>query len=253
MTVYIDGILLLNFVFDFLLLLTTSIVLKRNAKIFNIIVGAFIGSLSILILFIKINTINLLIIKIYLSIIMNLITFKYKDIKYTITNIVTFYIVSILLGGFLYLLNIEFSYKHQGLIFFHKTPTINTIFLFIIAPVILYIYMKQNKIIKTKIKNYYPVIIIVKKKILNLTGYLDSGNTLTYKGKPVIITNIKNTFKTKSILVPVSTITGTSLMPCIKAKAKIKEKTYNVFLGFSKNLNISGVEVLLNSQMEEIK
>ena len=50
MTVYIDGLLFLNFYLDFLLLLTVVILLKRNVKMFRIIFGAFIGSLTILVL-----------------------------------------------------------------------------------------------------------------------------------------------------------------------------------------------------------
>ncbi len=252
MTVYIDGVLFLNFAFDFLLLLTTKIVLKRNIKLFNIILGAFIGSLSTIILFFNITQIQLFIIKIYLSILMCLFTFYYKDLKYTLTNIGTFYIVSILLGGFLYLLNIEFSYKHQGLIFYNNGLSINVIILFIISPIILYIYVRQSKMFQKKIKNYHQVNLKVGNKILNLNGYLDTGNTLTYKGKPVIITNINNTFKRKTILVPYIVIDGSGILECIEAKVEIKDLgNYDVLLGFSENLNISGVDILLNGKMED--
>ena len=87
MKLYIDLLLFLNFAFDFILLLTTNILLKRQAKIFNITLGAFIGSLSTLVLFFNINSLQLFLIKIYLSIIMCLITFSFKDIKYMIINI----------------------------------------------------------------------------------------------------------------------------------------------------------------------
>ncbi|MCI9585982.1 MAG: hypothetical protein HFH45_05070 [Bacilli bacterium] len=252
MTVYIDGVLFLNFAFDFILLLTTSIVLKRNTKIFNLVLGAFIGSLSTLILFINVNSIQLFIIKIYLSILMNLFSFYYKDIKYTLTNITTFYIVSILLGGFLYMLNIEFSYKHEGIIFYNNGLSINVIILFIISPIILYIYVKQSKMFQKKIKNYHKVNIKIGKKELSLNGFLDTGNTLTYKGKPVIITNIKNTFRKKKIFVPYAVINGAGLLECIETQIYIPDMgTYDVLLGFSDNLNISGVDVLLNGKMEE--
>ena len=145
MTVYIDGVLFLNFAFDFLLLITTALALKRKIKLFNIILGGFIGSLSTLVLFFNINSIELFLIKIYLSIIMNLVAFYYKDFKYTVINIVTFYLVSVLLGGFLYMLNIEFSYKHQGLIFYNNGLSINVLFLLIISPIVLYIYIKSIK------------------------------------------------------------------------------------------------------------
>ena len=55
MTVYIDGLLFLNFYLDFLLLLTVVVALKRNVKVFRIILGAFVGSLTILVLFFKIG------------------------------------------------------------------------------------------------------------------------------------------------------------------------------------------------------
>lgn len=64
MKIYLDLVLFLNFAFDFLLLSSVSIVLKRNIKINNIIIGAFIGSLSILLLFIKISNFTLFILKI---------------------------------------------------------------------------------------------------------------------------------------------------------------------------------------------
>lgn len=254
MTVYIDGVLFLNFAFDFLLLLTTSLVLKRNVKLFNIILGAFIGSLSTLVLFFNIQTIQLFIIKVYLSILMVLFTFYYKDLKYTLINIGTFYIISILLGGFLYLLNIEFSYRHTGLIFYNNGLSINVIILFIISPVILYIYVRQSKLFQKKLKHYHKVNLKIGKKEIKLNGYLDTGNTLSYKGKPVIITNIPNTFKKKKIMVPYIVIEGAGIIECIEAKVEIPDMgQFNVLLGFSENINISGVDVLLNGKMEDKK
>lgn len=251
MTVYIDGVLFINFAFDFLLLLTTAIVLKRNVKIFNVVIGAFIGSLSILVLFFSINSIQLFIIKIYLSILMNLFTFYYKDLKYTLMNILTFYLVSILLGGFLYMLNIEFSYKHDGLIFYNSGLSVNVIFLLIISPIILYIYIRQARFYQKKTKNYYKVNIKIGRKILNLNGYLDTGNTLTHKGKPVILTNIPYTSRKKKVLVPYTVIGGSGLLECIETTADIPDLgSFEVLLGFSENMNISGVDVLLNSKME---
>ena len=254
MKIYIDGLLFLNFAFDFLLLLTTNIILKRNRKVFNIIIGAFIGSLSILILFFKINNIQLFLIKIYLSIIMCLVTFGYKDLKYTLLNITTLYLVSILLGGFLYLLNIEFSYKTKGIIFFNNGLSINIIFLFIISPIILYIYIWQNKYLKNKINNHYQVKVKINNKTLSMIGYLDTGNTLTYKGKPVIITNKQIKSKKKKIYVPYNTVGKTGILKCIETKIDIKDYgQFNVLLGYDENLNISGVDLLLNNEMELIK
>jgi len=252
MKVYIDLLLFLNFAFDFLLLQATSIILKRNAKIFNIIIASFIGSLSVLVLFFNINNIQLFLIKIYLSIIMCLITFYYKDLKYTLINIGTFYIVSILLGGFLYLLNIEFSYKHHGLIFYNNGLSINVIILFIISPLILYIYLRQAKYLNKKIKNYYQVDFKINKKIYNFNGYLDTGNTLIYKNKPVIFINKKIKTNKKKIMVPYMTVSGFGLLECIEVKVHVHNLgDFDVLLGYNQNINISGAEILLNNEMED--
>lgn len=253
MIIYVDGLLFLNFFFDFLLLLTTSIILKRNVSVFRIILGAFIGSLSILVLFFKVDNFELFLIKIYLAFLMCIVCFGYKNIKYFLINFISFYMVSIVLGGFLYYLNLEFSYKHDGLIFYYEGVSINIIFLVIFTPIILYIYIKQMKMFKNKVINLYKVNIYIGRKILNLNGYLDSGNTLTFKGRPVIITNMENNFKNKKYLVPYTTVNGTSLLSCIKVR-KVEiigiGEFENIYLGFSKNMNLFGVDVLLNGMME---
>ena len=59
MKIYLDLIMILNFFLDFILLLTVSLVLKRNIKVTKLMLGAFIGGISILILFFNINNILL--------------------------------------------------------------------------------------------------------------------------------------------------------------------------------------------------
>ena len=249
MTIYVDGLLLLNFFFDFLLLMTTSIILKRNVSIFRITLGAFIGSLSILVLFFKIGNFELFLIKFYLGFLMCIISFGYKNIKNFLINFSSFYLISIILGGFLYYLNLEFSYNHSGLLFYHKGVSVNVIFLCIISPVILYIYIRQVRMYKYKICNYYKVNIFIGRDIIHLNGYMDSGNNLIFKGKFVIISNIKNKFRNKKYLVPYNTASGSYLMEVIKVRRVevIGIGVFdNIYLGFSDSLSY---DVLLNGGM----
>ena len=58
---------------------------------------------------------------------MLLVTFGIKDRSYFIKNFLYLYIISIILGGFLYYLNLEFSYKNVGIVFFHNGYSINFI------------------------------------------------------------------------------------------------------------------------------
>ena len=84
MTVYIDLVSIINFIYDFLILLTVSFTLKRNRKIYYYILSSLIGVLSIFLLFLKINNIVLFLLKILISVIMVIVAFGYKSIKYTI-------------------------------------------------------------------------------------------------------------------------------------------------------------------------
>lgn len=253
MTVYIDGLLFLNFYLDFLLLLTVVVALKRNVKVYRIILGAFIGSLTILVLFFKIGSLELFFIKIYLSFIMCIVCFGYHDLKSFLINIGCFYIVSILLGGFLYFLNITFAYKHNGFIFFNNGFSINALFLIIISPVILYFYVKQMRMFKRRISYSFKTNIYIGKKVLNLNGYLDTGNILTYKNKPVILTNIDNNFRNKKIYIPYIVIGGSGLLECIRVR-KVEVIGIGVFedvyLGFNKSFKLGGFDVLLNGLMK---
>ena len=253
MTVYIDGLLFLNFYLDFLLLLTVVVILKRNVKLFRIILGSFLGSLTILVLFFKIGSLELFFIKIYLSFIMCIVCFGYHNLKSFLINVGCFYMVSILLGGFLYFLNITFSYKNNGLVFFDNGISVNALFLILVSPIILYFYIKQMKMFKSKVVCFFKTNIYVGKKVLNLNGYLDTGNTLTYKSKPVILTNINNNFRNKKIYIPYIVIGGSGVLECIKVR-KVEVIGMgvfeNVYLGFSKDFKLAGADVLLNGLMK---
>ena len=53
MKVYIDLVILLNIMFDYLLLTTTSYILKRNVSFKKILLGSLVGGISILFLFVR--------------------------------------------------------------------------------------------------------------------------------------------------------------------------------------------------------
>ena len=257
MKVYLDLVMILNFFIDFVLLLTVSIVLKRKVNIKRIILGAFVGGISILFLFFNINSFLLFIFKLIISILMVIITFKYENIKYTLINILYLYITSIILGGFLYLLNIEFSYKHVGIIFINNGLSINFIILIIISPVILYIYIRQNKLLKYTYSNYYDVELIKGKKNYKYIGYMDSGNvlvdSLTNK-KVILIDKRKILFNIKEFrLIPYMGVNGMNMIKVVKIdKLIFNNKEYdNVLLGIMDNISLDGVDIILNRKLLE--
>ncbi len=253
MTVYIDGLLFLNFYLDFLLLLTVVIILKRNVRIFRIVLGAFTGSLTILVLFFDITSLQLFFLKIYVSFIMCIVCFGYKDLKSFLINVCCFYMISILLGGFLYVINDSLVYDNHGIVFFKNDFSLNILFLIIVSPIVMFLYVKQIKMFKKKINFTFKTNIYIGRKVLRLNGYLDSGNVLSYKNKPVILTNIDNNFRNKKIYIPYIVIGGTGLLECIKVR-KVEVVGLgifeNIYLGFSKDFKLFGADVLLNGMMK---
>lgn len=225
MKIYLDLVFFINFMFDFLLLLTVKIILKRRVKWYRILLGATMGGLSIFFLFIKLNSITLFLLKGIISILMILISMGRKNF---IKNMLYLYFVSILLGGFLYYLNLEFSYDNIGLVFFHNGFSINFILLLILSPIILYLYIKQNKELKM-IQNYhYQVDVYYGNQVFHYQAYLDTGNKLydPYFKRPIILLYDTSFPEVEHpIYVPYQTLEHTGLLPCFKVEKIILDQT----------------------------
>ena len=164
---------------------------------------------------------------------------------------------SIILGGFLYLLNLEFSYKHIGIIFFNNGLSINFVFLIIFSPLILYIYIKQTKNLRYNYSNYYNVEIMNNNKTYNYIAYMDSGNVLVDKltnKKVILIDKRKLLFNIKEFrLIPYMGVNGSNMIKVVKIdKLLFNNKVYSdVLLGIMDKISLDGVDVILNRKLLE--
>lgn len=258
MTIYLDLIFILNFFLDFILLLSVSVILKRNMGVIRAILGAFIGMITMISLFINISSLTLFLIKSIMSIFMCLVSFSYKNLKYTLNNIFYLYIVSILLGGFLYFINDSISLNNIGVIFINNGFSINLFVVALISPIVLYLYIKQTKILKEEINKKYNVsITLLNDTILDITGFLDTGNNLydPYKKRPIIVINRRalKKYNPNILLVPCYTVKDSNLLCCFKIKElKINNKLIkkDCLVGISdNNFDIDGVELLLHKNI----
>ena len=255
MKLYLDLIFLVNLWFDFLLLLSVTILLKRNIKFRRIIFGSLVGSLTIFILFFNLNNITLFLFKITISLIMMLVTFSFKNIKYTLTNLGYFYLVSIILGGGMYLLSDSFSYSSRGLMLYKNGMSFNYLVLLILSPVIIFFYIRETKKLKNSYSNYHKVDIVINRKTYHLNGYLDTGNNLydPYKRRGVILVNIKLDYKNNFIYVPYSSLNHEGVVKCLKPKKVlidgIEFKDYLVGLSNNK-FKIEGIDCILPNKMK---
>ena len=252
MKIYLDLVFFINFLFDFLLLLTVKIILKRNVKLVRILFGSFIGALSIFLLFLELNSFTLFLFKMFISVLMIICSFGFKDREFFFKNILYLYFVSIILGGFLYFLNLQFSYKNIGLVFFHNSFSINFIILMLLSPFILYLYIKQVKELKIINSCYYQVSFFYKRKKYTYSAYLDTGNKLydPYTHKPIIILYDKSFKIDNPIYIPYSTVGNSGLLNAFKINKIIidgRKINKKVIIALSnKPFKIDGVDMLLH-------
>ncbi len=259
MKVYIDLVYLFNFYLDTMILLTTALVLKRNTSWKRILLSSLCGSITILFLFIPLSSSLLFLFKIVVALIMNIIAFRYIDLKYTISNLLYFYMISIILGGFLYYLNLEFNATKIGRLFIQHHLNGTGIFLLLISPLILVLYIKQQKKNKTLYQLSYPIKIVFKNKqeyVLN--SFLDTGNRLIdpITNKPIILVE-KGVLPETDLpfyYVPFHSLNNHNLLKCIKPQyVEIKNKKFNSYLiGISdKKFHLEGISCILNYQLME--
>lgn len=254
MTIYIDIILLINFIIDLLLLLSVSFLLKRRASITRIIISSSIGSLSTLLLFIIHNNFLLLIYKLLISIIMIIITFKYNNFHYFKDNLIYLYIISIILGGTIYLINNQISSINNGLIFTSNNLKINLFLLIIITPIIIYKYLITTKNYQITYSNYYDIDIYYNDLCIKGTAFLDTGNNLKdpYFKRPIILINKELINEpVKTFLVPYSVVNNQKGLLEVFSPKKIiinNKKCKKTLLGLS-DVNINGIKIILNKEV----
>ena len=227
--IYIDELLILNFIIDYVLLDFTSNILKINTTFIRKILGCLIGELSILYLFVDFNNITLLLFKLFIGIIIIRISFIYNDLKTFIKTLIYFYIFSFLLGGTLYYFKIENLIKYNYFLLF--------------IPIIMNIYKRFAYDLKNIISIKY------------LNGLMDTGNNLIdpYTHRKVIIINKK--VNENYILVPYKTISDSGLIKCFKPKKiyidGIGERN-DILVGIT-NKKFIGFNCLLNYKLMEDK
>jgi stage II sporulation protein GA (sporulation sigma-E factor processing peptidase) len=98
--IYLDVIWALNLLFDTFLLFLTAIILKKQVKFWRLILGGFIGSLLIILSVTPLHAAaGHPAGKLIFSIIMVLMVFGYKRLRFFAKVLMTFYVTTFLLGG----------------------------------------------------------------------------------------------------------------------------------------------------------
>ena len=243
MKVYIDLFFLFNVIMDVIVIVGVSILLKRKTSVFRIVISSLIGGIASILMFTVINKLLIELISIF---VMVFIAYRYVNIRYTIRNIFYMYILSVLLGGVIYLFNVKVS----------TNPIITYFIIIIIAVEVMILYIKEIKKMKNNYNNYYKVVIVFRDGAREeYIGFVDTGNNLydPYKSRPIILLSYKYYRDDNFVLVPYYTAGGESLLKCVKPDmvyidGMICKK--NVLVGFSESVKlIDGVDVILHKDI----
>ncbi len=240
MKVYYEVIYCLNFLLDFMILFGTKRILKRKANCFRLLLGSLIGSFSIILLFIKMSSFQLLFFKLCFSSLMILISFGFSSF---FSNLGVFYMISFLLGGFFYGMDLSFH------------PLSSYLFLIIgsilLVSILVLSFLKYKEIIPNK----YMVFITIKKKTYILEGLLDTGNHLVspYHGESIILADINISSK-KWIYVPYKALNTSGVVCCIRPDKVIinKKEIPHCLVGIAKDkFSLGGVQCILPNCIKE--
>ena len=162
-----------------------------------------------------------------------------------------------ILGGFLYLFDISFTYQNKGVVFFGNGLGLNLVVIVILAPIFLFFYSKQYKKDKVKMSVTHSVEIYVGHKVYYLKGMLDTGNQLKdpCTGKSVILINSTVGIPMpRYFYVPYKALNTEGVIPCCKVERVIVDD--HVFskclIGISKDrFSLGGIDCILPNQFKE--
>lgn len=203
MAIYLDVIWALNFLFDTLLLYLTAIILKRNAKLWRMMLGGLIGSVIILLSITPLHSIaGHPLMKLLFSVFMVYTAFGYKRLKFFFTSLMTFYLTTFLIGGVLigahYFVQFDFELSSAVMIGSVKGfgDPISWLFVLIGFPTAWHFSRKNIEsfeMVKIQYDSLIDVEIMLNSKIYSFKGLIDSGNQLydPISKMPVMFISIK--------------------------------------------------------------
>ncbi|MGN1222441.1 MAG: sigma-E processing peptidase SpoIIGA [Christensenellales bacterium] len=226
MTIYIEYVIIDNLIIDSLILLSCKKIASISTTKLRIFLSALTGTIVAVLSPFMPQIINL-IIKPFVAILMTFIAFKPASLKKLLALTLILFLVTFLYGGamigLMEMLNIQFTLAN-GISYVNNFP----VGIAILLCAITYILVKNIIIFCTKKQHsnfLYPVVLIDGNKQISTTAFLDSGNCILVKNKPVTLIN----FKTFNMLYPAISLTDLLL----KKDLPLKQQNYAQINGLS--------------------
>lgn len=261
-TIYIDVLIFLNFVIDYLILSVIKKVLNINVKLKRIIIGSIFASLfSLTALLPSFSFIMNLLTNILIACIITFITFGKCRINVYVKRVFLFFVVNFIFAGIM--IAVYLLFKPSGMVI------INNVVYFNISPILLIILTIVCYFILLVLKRLFGKQFIAE-RICNITVYInnnsyrfkakvDTGCDLKepFSNKPVIVAEkvlFNNLIinKTKVRLVPFSSLGGEGVIeavPCGKIYIDNMVINREVYIGFCENVLNNEIKALISNDI----
>ena len=280
MTVYVDVLLVVNLFMNYALLLSTSLILKSAVSRWRLLLGAGVGSVCGLVIFLPVIPIALdVLMKFAISLLIVFCSFGYCNLRKFIRCFLTFFAVNFAFCGIMYIL--WTTVAPTGMVFNNGTAyfdidlkilAISTVVCFAVLSLIAKFTTRkapQNSIFIATLTNDNISV--------SLTALADTGNSLreSFSGYPVAIAEYKSVEKIlpQSIidyykneessyenlrLIPHRTVSGTGLLPAFRPDSITiqtltkKIETDKIYIAVTKeNIAQGEFEMIINPSIFE--
>ena len=255
--VYVDILVFINTVVDYVILITVEKLLKKQVKLYRLIIASFICSFFSLVIFFKISEIiSLLLIRPLCGCVMTLIAFGYHGLKEFVKYACTTVLVTALYAG-LFILYYQLV-KPPNMIIVNDVPyfEFNPLLMLCVTVVIYFIISLANKLLNKRMSaTIVELSFMIDGQRYACIGKIDTGCNLIepFSKAPVII--VKRSVydppsQVQKRIIPYSTINGSSFLYAVKCdQVEIGHKAINIPVYIAVTDNILGeAEAIINSE-----
>ncbi len=257
MNVYIEYVICDNLLLDTLLLWAAAVTLKLSVKKWRLALGGAVGA-ACAVVSVYLSGVWLYLMKVLclLAMCFAAVGFGKKLFWYILLTVAYTFVAGGAIVGIFYLLKLDIL-NSNGQFYQMKVP----LFVYVLAVVVvgflcysIAVYVKQIK----KVAPHIVKIIVTLNKNYELTGFCDSGNSLSYEGTPVCFVTkrfggfadyyARQLLEHKFVNVPVLTVAGSVTVKAVEATVAACGKERKVYLALPVEKCQTAYNVLLNSE-----
>lgn len=268
--IYLDILIAVNLVIDYLLLSATSRILRLTPKRWRLLLGGSVGAVSACLIFLTTAPIMLIVILHFLSAcILIRIAFPFSNVSVFLKRVLVFYVISALFSGGVSALwsltKSEAFYAYNGVVYFDISPLVLTAFAVVTYAILcLYEYITRKRMphgisFLLRIDDGHGV--------CECRALYDTGMHLTepFSGRPVVIVEeavltpyLSDVRRMRMRVVPYRSLGTDGLLPAfvprfltIEGKDRRSKDISGTYVALSKGLDRGEYQALIGSDVME--